>query len=106
MTPPAIVFATDCTTPTREQEMRLMAKRNLDRHAMTIDEDWEGNNAAFKCPRCGKVFIVSGQLHPKGRPCPECGQSKGYVKGGRKKGGKASIKWNDRRVHQAVEERV
>ena len=64
------------------------------------DEDWEGNNAAFKCPLCNKVFIVSVLLHKsndgeKGyRVCPGCGKSVGRVKGGRRSGGTASIEWS------------
>jgi hypothetical protein len=27
-----------------------------------LDEDWEGNNVAFTCPLCKKVFIVSAHL--------------------------------------------
>lgn len=62
--------------------------------------DWEGNNAAFTCPICEKVFIVSDtRMHtdPQGekgyRKCPSCGKSIGRVKGGRKSGGTASIEW-------------
>jgi predicted RNA-binding Zn-ribbon protein involved in translation (DUF1610 family) len=45
------------------------------------DEDWEGNNAAFTCPACGKVFIVSERIHNGSRACPGCGRAKGYVSG-------------------------
>jgi hypothetical protein len=61
-----------------------------------LSEDWEGNNIAIQCPACGKVYIVSEQIHsPKRgeageRTCP-CGKSKGRVKGGRKSGGSASV---------------
>jgi predicted RNA-binding Zn-ribbon protein involved in translation (DUF1610 family) len=64
------------------------------------NEDWEGNNAAFTCPLCQKVFIVSdtrmhvGPQKEKGyRKCPACGKSTGRVNGGRKSGGTASIEW-------------
>ena len=69
------------------------------------DHDWEGNNAAFKCPMCGFVFLVSGLMHginlplqkgetPKGeRPCPKCERSVARVEGGRKSGGRAWIEW-------------
>ena len=64
------------------------------------DEDWEGNNAAFKCPLCQKIFIVSDtRMHvsPEGekgyRKCPSCGKSIGRVTGGRKSEGTASIEW-------------
>lgn len=60
-------------------------------------EDWEGNNAAFTCPVCGKVFIVSTapQLHAGKRECPKCGNSSAEITGGRKSGGTASISWPD-----------
>ncbi len=45
--------------------------------------DWLGNNAAFTCPLCNKVFIVSSAFHKKPRPCPKCKKSKAYVSGGR-----------------------
>ena len=55
--------------------------------------DWVGNNAAFTCPReeCSKVYLVSSYLHRSGRECPLCGQSKAYVKGSPKTGGKAWV---------------
>jgi Zn finger protein HypA/HybF involved in hydrogenase expression len=68
-----------------------MAKRQLDPVTLARDEDWEGNNVAFTCPKCGKVFIVSGMLHKQGRACPGCGGAKGFVKGGRQSGGSAHI---------------
>jgi hypothetical protein len=33
--------------------------RTIDRNSIRLDEDWEGNNAAFICPLCKKGFIVS-----------------------------------------------
>src|ERR1051325_588354 len=69
-----------------------MATRNLDPEKLGQHEDWEGNNAVFRCPVCQKVFIVSGQIH-KGtdgqhgyRECPKCGKSGGWV----------SIQWDNR----------
>lgn len=58
-------------------------------------EDWEGNNVAFACPVCGKVFIVSGAatIHNGARKCPSCGKSSGHVDGGRKSDGHAWIEW-------------
>ena len=77
-----------------------MPIKELKPDALSHDEDWEGNNAAFKCPVCGKVFIVSDtrmHLGPEGekgyRKCPSCGKSIGRVSGGRKSGGSASIEW-------------
>ncbi len=68
-----------------------MAKRVVD--PTRRDEDWEGNNAAFCCPSCSKVFIVSGMMHKNGRPCPSCGRSTGYVRGGKLSEGAAYIEW-------------
>ena len=73
-----------------------MPKRDLDPNHLGQDDDWEGNNAAFKCPHCGKVYIVSGSLvHGGERQCPSCSKSIGRIsaKGGRKSGGTASIEW-------------
>ncbi|MBA7638414.1 hypothetical protein ES703_46070 [subsurface metagenome] len=74
-----------------------MPIRQLDPENLGHDEDWEGNNAAFRCPCCGKVFIVSGsRVHGGERRCPEpeCAKSIGRcdIKG-RKGGGVASIEW-------------
>jgi hypothetical protein len=45
------------------------------------DADWNGNNAAFTCPVCSKVFLVTsfnrqGEI---GLRCPGCGKSTAYV---------------------------
>ena len=61
--------------------------------SLGTNEDWAGNNAAFTCPLCGQVFIVSGLLHKQGRACPNCGGAKGFVEGGRKSGGRAYLDW-------------
>jgi hypothetical protein len=61
--------------------------------------DYVGNNAAFTCPHCRKVFIVSAAVHPTPggtqghdgqRRCP-CGKSTGNVAGGKNTGGQAWI---------------
>ena len=70
-----------------------MPVRTLDPAALGKMEDWEGNNAAFACPSCAKVFIVSERIHNGERKCPECGQSTARIEGGRKSGGTASIEW-------------
>jgi hypothetical protein len=70
-----------------------MEKRDLDSKQLLNEEDWQGNNAAFTCPHCGKVFIVSQMIHHGQRQCPECSKSKGYVNGGKESGGAASIEW-------------
>jgi predicted RNA-binding Zn-ribbon protein involved in translation (DUF1610 family) len=73
----------------------VMVVRNVDRNAIGLNEDWEGNNAAFSCPTCNKVFIVSALLHGGQRECPNCGKSKGYVHGSKQAGGSASITWDN-----------
>jgi hypothetical protein len=35
---------------------------DLDPDEPRDDADWLGNNAAFTCPKCKKVFIASGML--------------------------------------------
>ena len=66
-----------------------MSERPL--NVESLSEDWEGNNIALQCPACGKVYIVSEHIHNGERSCPNCGKSRGRVKGGRKSGGIASI---------------
>jgi hypothetical protein len=74
-----------------------MHVKRLDGANLGQGEDWEGNNAAFACPACGKVFIVSGVIHRGERRCPvfSCGKAVAYVEGGRQSGGKARIEWSD-----------
>ena len=82
------------------------------------DVDWLGNNAAFKCPVCGNVFIVacrsgkksdhinnvderqSDNKTPNTRKCPRCGMSAAHVTGPRQgtqerkpNAGEAWIEW-------------
>jgi hypothetical protein len=59
------------------------------------DAFWHGNNAAFACPCCGRVFLVSAHMSPHGLHCPPpgCGRSYGYVEGGRDSDGIAVISW-------------
>jgi transcription elongation factor Elf1 len=72
-----------------------MAKRTIDPDVKARDEDRVGNNAAFTCPRCGKVFIVSRQIHKeKGRGCPWCGQSRGHAPSGNEDENGAYIEWS------------
>jgi hypothetical protein len=72
-----------------------MERKDLNPNKLGQDEDWEGNNAAFRCPICHKVFIVSEMIHKGSRECPGlCGKSTAYVKGGSKSGGSAYIEWN------------
>jgi len=60
-----------------------------------VNCDWVGNNAAFTCPVCGRVFVVSGMLHRDGRLCPCCHKATGHVAGGRDSGGEAFVEWNE-----------
>jgi hypothetical protein len=53
-------------------------------------DDWQGNNVAFTCRSCGRVFIVSEQIHSGRRKC-ECGEWEGVVQGGRKSNGYARL---------------
>ena len=72
-----------------------MPLKQLDPNNLGQNEDWEGNAAAFTCPHCGKVFIVSGtRIHKGIRKCPMCGKSTGCcdIKG-KKSGGTASLEW-------------
>jgi hypothetical protein len=75
-----------------------MQRRELDIFALGQSEDWEGNNAAFTCPLCAKVFIVSTVIHKKGRACPGCRLSTGFVKGSKVKSGAAWIEWSDSEI--------
>jgi hypothetical protein len=53
-----------------------MLRRNLD---VANNEELCGNNAAFCCPVCRRVFVVSGFLNKSGRKCPSCNRSTGHV---------------------------
>lgn len=72
------------------QTPRPPTVRELDADNLRKDEDCAGNNAAFTCPKCGKVFLVSGMIHKKGRQCPSCGKSTARIDA---KGKKASIEY-------------
>ncbi len=70
-----------------------MKTKNLNARHPGLKEDWLGNNAAFECPVCGKVYLVSGLAKPV-RTCPNCGQSHGHVTGSGQGGGKAFVVWD------------
>jgi hypothetical protein len=76
---------------------QTMPRRKLDPNALGMDEDFHGNVAAFTCPVCGKVFLVSSSLDRLGRACPNpaCGRSFGLVVGGATSGGVATLEWPD-----------
>jgi hypothetical protein len=57
--------------------------------------DWYGDNAAFTCPVCSKVFIVSSFIS-KSRNCPACRKSTGFVSGKcETEGSEAKIEWDN-----------
>src|ERR1017187_764990 len=70
-----------------------MKTKKLNARQPGLKADWLGNNAAFECPVCGKVYLVSGFINPV-RTCPGCGQSHGHVTGSRQGGGKAYVVWD------------
>ena len=72
-----------------------MGVKTINPDEIPHDTDWEGNNAAFTCPMCQKVFIVSAQIHSGSRECPNCGKSTGNIVGGKKSGGSAYIRYAD-----------
>jgi predicted RNA-binding Zn-ribbon protein involved in translation (DUF1610 family) len=65
--------------------------------AADANADWFGNNTAFTCPVCSKVFIVSSfnRVGVIGRHCPGCGKSTAYVTGSAEDDGKEAkkIEW-------------
>jgi DNA-directed RNA polymerase subunit RPC12/RpoP len=71
-----------------------MTKKTLSGDSDCIDADFHGNNAAFNCPECGKLFVVSEIMDKNGRECPSCGKSKAFVKGGEKSNGSAWIEYD------------
>ena len=80
-----------------------MPTRNLDPNNLADNEDWVGNDAAFCCPLCQKVFIVSHappQMVPDHeaqgvRRCPWCHNSRGRITGAESQHPttSASIEW-------------
>jgi len=74
-----------------------MPVKKLKRDSDDKHNEWVGNNAAFTCPVCNNVFLVSGYLNPQGRKCPSCDKSFGRVQGRDKKGRKAhaEIEWSE-----------
>ena len=64
--------------------------------AADADADWNGNNAAFTCPVCSKVFLVTAfnDLGRIGLNCPGCGRSTAYCTGSAMQGGEARIEWD------------
>jgi len=55
-----------------------MTTKALDRDGL---EDWHGNNAAVRCPICGKTYLVSGFIAKGQRQCPKCHQSRAELSG-------------------------
>src|SRR6266851_3718365 len=54
-------------------------ERHLDKDSMRHVEDWYGNNAAVRCPVCGKLFIVSTFINKGQRDCPICHKSSAEI---------------------------
>jgi len=75
----------------KERGLILGVIKELKAEQLELNEDWEGNNAAFCCSKCQKVFIVSGLIHQGIRCCPNCGKTEGHVEGGKMSGGRAYL---------------
>jgi hypothetical protein len=67
-----------------------MAKRTLDKKNLGQHEDWYGNNAAMRCPVCGKLFIVSRFIAKGQRRCPKCLRSTAQITSEQ-----VTIEWSD-----------
>jgi phage FluMu protein Com len=74
----------------REDGEQAMAIRCLNKNALSRDEDWFGNNAAVRCPVCGRVFVVSGFIKKGQRQCPNCQKSTAHITKEQ-----ATIEWSD-----------
>jgi len=74
-----------------------MPVKKLERDSDDEQHDWVGNNAAFTCPVCNNVFLVSEHMNPHGRKCPSCKKSIARVQAKERKGKKAyaSIEWTE-----------
>jgi hypothetical protein len=72
-----------------------MKTRQLDPQNLGLREDWLGNNAAFECPVCGKVYIATGFPPKCERHCPGGGKSCASVTTSASNRGKAEIIWDD-----------
>ena len=70
-----------------------MPIRFFDHDRKDSTADWHGNNAAFTCPVCLKVFIVSSLIDKNGRKCPTCNKTTAFVTGSPKTG-EARIEWD------------
>lgn len=70
-----------------------MKRINLSSTEPDLTYDWYGNNAAFTCPHCNKVFIVSALLNKQGRECPKCSKSTGHINGSINTNGNAFIEY-------------
>lgn len=75
-----------------------MPRLDFDRNNPPENGDWVGNNAAFTCPLCERVFIVTTMpsIHDGQRTCPACARSTPFVTGGRlNPAAQAFITWED-----------
>ena len=66
-----------------------MPIKYFDHNHKDVTADWHGNNAAFTCPVCSKVFIVSSFTDRNGRKCPGCNKATAFVTGS-----EARIEWD------------
>jgi len=69
-----------------------MQFKEIDKKNLPLTEDLVGNNAAFTCPVCRQVFIVSTFAHRGKRMCPTCQKSVGYCD---KDSENLRIEWED-----------
>lgn len=65
-------------------------KRSFDKSHLRHDEDWYGNNAAVRCPVCGKTFIASTFINKGQRACPSCNKSSAEITNDA-----VTIQWHD-----------
>jgi len=74
-----------------------MNTKYIDKENIKKDEAWLGNNAAFVCPVCGQIYIVSDFPPRAGggvQKC-SCGKSEAHCTGKKDENGtEAWIEWN------------
>ena len=70
-----------------------MPIRYFDHDHKDTNVDWHGNNAAFTCPVCSTVFVVSILMDKNGRKCPACNKATAFVTGS-PKDSEARIEWD------------
>lgn len=68
-------------------------KLELNANNLPKDADWLGINAAFTCPICKKVFIVSSFIHDGKEVCPRCNESTAFCTGPANNDGRAYLNY-------------